>query len=102
MTKEWLKRTSSRFWRGPMAQRFWVCTDKTLGHWRPKAADETEKAKKGSKRRKGSAGRQPKARRASGGHGKAHTSRHVLCQAHPHIACFEQRTRQWMYSGETM
>ena len=35
-----------------MAQRFWVCTDKNLGRWRPKAAEETEKARRGGKRRK--------------------------------------------------
>lgn len=73
--REWLKRTSSRFWRGPMAQRFWVCTDKNLGRWRPKAADETEKNRRSGKRKKISGQRPLKARREPVGHGQS-TSMH--------------------------
>ena len=68
--KEWLKRTSSRFWRGPMAQRFWVCTDKTLGRWRPKAAEETEKSRRSGKRKKGAGHKPSRVRRLSAGIGE--------------------------------
>ena len=71
--KEWLKRTSSRFWRGPMAQRFWVCTDKTLGRWRPKAAEETEKSRRGGKRKKGAGHKPSRVRRLSAGIGECVT-----------------------------
>ena len=70
LQKEWLKRTSSRFWRGPMAQRFWVCTDKNLGRWRPKAAEETDKRRSGGKRRSAPGHKTTKARRLSAGHGE--------------------------------
>ena len=69
LRKEWLKRTSSRFWRGPMAQRFWVCTDKNLGRWRPKAAEEADKSRRGGKRRSAPGHKSAKARRLSAGHG---------------------------------
>ena len=94
--RKWLKRTSSRFWRGPMAQRFWVCTDKTRGRWRPKAPEDADKARKGGKRKRAVSQRPARPKRASAGPGEPHvldalTNSHLIypCRHSAGVPCLQ-------------